>query len=375
MKILIASDKFKGSLSSQEVADSIEEGILYTIPDCYIDKLYVADGGDGTMEAIVRSLDGKWVDTVAHNPLDKEISVRYGIINGDTAVLDVAIASGIALIGKKQRNPLQTTSFGTGEIIIDAINRGVRKFLIGLGGSATNDAAMGILSALGYKFLDDNGIVLPPIGCSLNCVVDINESEVDARLKECSFTLLCDVSADFCGVNGAAYLFSPQKGASYDDVLVLDAGLENFAKILQEKFGKDIKFERFSGAAGGIGGTLSAVLNAQLKQGIDEILDIVGFNKKVVGADFVITGEGAMDKTSLLGKTPFGVCRRALAKGVKTIALAGRIGDAQILLDSGFYSVHSVVPNGMKLEEAMLPGIAKDNIKRTASEVFRLLSK
>lgn len=375
MKILIAPDKFKGSLSSQEVTDSIKEGILSVMPNCQTDNVFVADGGDGTMEAIVKSLSGKWIYTNVHNPLGKVIPVRYGIVNGNTAVLDVATASGISLIRNSDRNPFITSTVGTGEIILDALNKGVRNFLIGLGGSATNDAATGILSVLGYKFLNKGGNVLIPNGGALNDIADVDVSGADERLKDSSFTLFCDVSADFCGRRGAAYLFAPQKGASYEDVLILDEGLENFANVLLGKYGKDIRFEPFAGAAGGIGGTLYTVLNAELTQGIEGVLDIVDFDNKLIGADIIITGEGALDKTSLLGKAPFGVCRRALAKGVKTIALAGRIEDKQILLDSGFYSVHSVVPDDMPLEEAMLPNIAKGNIKRTASEVIRLLSK
>lgn len=373
MKVVIASDKFKGSLSSQEVADSIEEGIRMAMPDCDITKLFVADGGDGTAEAIVHTLSGNWVTTTVHDPLNRPIEAKYGIINEDTAVLDVATASGLALLNANEANPLLTTSFGTGELIRHAIENGIRKFLIGVGGSATNDAAMGILQALGFQFLDAKGKQLFPCGENLLKVTTIDSQNTIPSLKTCDFTILCDVDAAFYGSNGAARLFAPQKGADAKASEILDNGLRAFSSMLKQTTGKSVQHQSYAGAAGGIGGTLWALLDAKLTPGIYTILKTIRFEKAIAHADLVITGEGAIDKLTLLGKTAYGVCGEAAWNGVPTIAFVGKADDTALLNEYGFLAVFPIQPGPVAKEVAMNRKIAYENLKRTTSQVFRTL--
>ncbi len=373
MKVVIASDKFKGSLTSKEVADSIEEGILLAMPDCTIIKLPVADGGDGTAEALVEALGGEWREVEVHNPLMASMKAHYGIINDDTAVLDVATASGISLLCPEEANPMETSSFGTGELIRDAINNGLRKFMIGVGGSATNDAATGLLAALGFKFTDCDGHELSPQGKNLSCIKKIDRQNALKELKDCEFNILCDVDASFYGPNGAAYLFAPQKGADSQSIESLDAGLRNFANIIKEITGKNVQHQSYAGAAGGIGGTLWALLDAKLSPGVYTILKTVGFEQKISHADLVVTGEGAMDKLTILGKTPYGVCGEAAWNGVPTIAFVGRMEDCEKLNEYGFLSVYSIQPGPITQEKATNRDTAYKNLMRTANQVFRTL--
>ena len=275
MKVVVASDKFKGSLSSSEVAGAVRQGILDAVPGCDVVCVPVADGGDGTADALVKARRGFWVETTVSGPLGKPVAARYGVINGDTVVLDVASASGLALLDEHDRNPLETTSIGTGELIRCAIGFGYRKFMIGLGGSATNDAAAGILAGLGYRFFDRDGKVLFPSGKNLAAVSRIDDSLAVSGLPECRFSLLCDVDAVFYGENGAAYVFAPQKGADANDVHSLDAGLRSFAAVLQDVSGVDVRALKYAGAAGGIAGGLCAVLGAKAVCGVDAVLDAI----------------------------------------------------------------------------------------------------
>ena len=373
MKVVIAPDKFKGSLSSFEVAEAIEEGILLAMPECEVIKLTIGDGGDGTAEAIVTSLGGKRKEVNSLNAMGEQITARFGIVDNKTAVLDVATASGIAQIAEARRNPLKASSAGTGILIREAINCGCRNFIIGVGGSATNDAAIGILSELGYKFLDANGEVLKPTGENLVHINDIDDSQRLSILNQCTFSLLCDVDATFYGPKGAAYLFAPQKGADVEMVKRLDVGLQNFASVLKAKYSKSVQNHNFSGAAGGIGGSMWAVLNASLSQGIYKMLNIIGFERAISGADLVVTGEGKMDKLTLLGKAAFGVCGEAAYHGIPTIALVGSVTNHDLINEYGFLSVFPIPSEPMPLSEAMQPEITFDNLKRMATQVFRLL--
>ena len=373
MKVVIASDKFKGSLSSLEVAEAVGQGILSVLPACDVVGLPVADGGDGTAEALVDALGGIWVEQIVLNPCHKRVVARYGVVGGDTVVMDVASASGLALLGKDERNPLRTTSAGTGELIRDAIMSGYRKFMIGLGGSATNDGAMGILSALGYRFMDVRGCELHPCGGNLSKVVKIDVTRVIPELEECIFTLLCDVDAEFYGKKGAAYVFAPQKGADSGGVKLLDEGLRSFAEVLFDNYGIDVRSLTYAGAAGGIGGGLGVVLGAEAVCGVEAVLQAVGFDEIVSGADFVVTGEGRMDRTTLLGKTPFGVCRAAHKHGVPVIAFAAEIADSAALNDAGFLAVFPIVPGVVTKSNSMKAETASANLRRTATQVFRLI--
>ena len=373
MKVVIASDKFKGSLTSHQVADAIEEGILEAMPACEIDKLPVADGGDGTAAAIVESTGGVWIEEPSEDPLGRPINARFGAIDSQTAVVDVATASGIALLQPDEYDALNASSKGTGILIREAIRHGFRNFKIGVGGSATNDAGTGLLSALGYRFLDDHGNELEPCGRSLSRIASIDQSGRMKGLDECSFTVMCDVDAAFYGPKGAACLFAPQKGATEKIVEALDDGLRSLAALIKKTYGKSVQNQSYAGAAGGIGGSLWAMLGASLTPGIYAMLKTINFEARIADADLVVTGEGQMDSLTLLGKAPYGVCGEAAYNGIPTIAFVGSVADSASLNEYGFLSVYPTVPGPMPLEEAMRSDVAYENLKRTSTQVFRTL--
>lgn len=323
-KIVIASDSFKGSLSSAEVAESIAVGLKSVWKDCKVLKVSVADGGEGTVDALRESLGGRSVSCKVHDPLMREIEAVYTILaDNRTAVIEMASASGLTLLSAAERNPMKTSTFGTGEMIADALGKACDRFLVGIGGSATNDGGMGVFSALGYRFLDRDGRQLPPCGESLAKVAGIDCSRVNPRLHEAVFTVACDVDTPFCGREGAAYIFAPQKGASAEEVEILDSGLENFASVISASLGRDISSVPGSGAAGGLGGAFLAFSDSRLKKGIDMVLDAIDFDSLIEGADAVITGEGRIDSQTFKGKTPFGVMCRARHKGIPVYAIGG----------------------------------------------------
>lgn len=374
MKVLVAADKFKGSLSSIEVNAAIRQGVMDAVPDCDVVMMPVADGGDGTAAALVDSLGGLWTENIVHGPSGKSLPARYGVINGDTVVVDVAAASGLASLDAAGRNPLITSTLGTGEQIKDAICKGYRKFMIGLGGSATNDAATGILASLGYRFVGIDGNLLFPCGKNLVEICAVDSTCAMPELKECRFTLLCDVDARFYGTEGAAYVFAPQKGADEVTVGLLDDGLRSFANILLETTGVDVQTLRYAGAAGGIGGTLCSMLGADAVCGIDAVIGMMGFDDVVAGADIVVTGEGRMDATTLLGKAPYGVCKWARRYDAPVIAFTADVKDAQILNAAGFLAVFPIQSGVLSEEESMRPEVASANLRRTAFQTFRLIS-
>lgn len=374
MKVLVAADKFKGSLSSIEVNAAIRQGVMDAIPDCDVVMMPVADGGDGMAAALVDSLGGLWTENIVHGPSGKSLPARYGVINGDTVVVDVAAASGLASLDAAGRNPLITSTLGTGEQIKDAICKGYRKFMIGLGGSATNDAATGILASLGYRFVGIDGNLLFPCGKNLVEICAVDSTCAMPELKECRFTLLCDVDARFYGIEGAAYVFAPQKGADEVTVGLLDDGLRSFANILLETTGVDVQTLRYAGAAGGIGGTLCSMLGADAVCGIDAVIGMMGFDDVVAGADIVVTGEGRMDATTLLGKAPYGVCKWARRYDAPVIAFTADVKDAQILNAAGFLAVFPIQSGVLSEEESMRPEVASANLRRTAFQTFRLIS-
>ena len=374
MKVLVAADKFKGSLSSIEVNAAIRQGVMDAVPDCDVVMMPVADGGDGTAAALVDSLGGLWTENIVHGPSGKSLPARYGVINGDTVVVDVAEASGLASLDAAGRNPLITSTLGTGEQIKDAICKGYRKFMIGLGGSATNDAATGILASLGYRFVGIDGNLLFPCGKNLVEICAVDSTCAMPELKECRFTLLCDVDVRFYGIEGAAYVFAPQKGADEVTVGLLDDGLRSFANILLETTGVDVQTLRYAGAAGGIGGTLCSMLGADAVCGIDAVIGMMGFDDVVAGADIVVTGEGRMDATTLLGKAPYGVCKWARRYDAPVIAFTADVKDAQILNAAGFLAVFPIQSGVLSEEESMRPEVASANLRRTAFQTFRLIS-
>lgn len=372
MKVAIAVDSFKGSLSSREVADAFEQGLRIHLPDCEVVKVTIADGGEGTMEALVETLKGEFVEVEACDPLHRHIKARYGTIdNGSTAIIDIATASGLPLLKEEERNPLYTSTYGTGELIADALQRGCRKFFIGLGGSATNDAGVGMFRALGFRFLDHSGKELIGGGEILEHIADIDDSAIVPELFDSTFIAACDVQNRLFGEFGAAYTFAPQKGADKEAVEQLDSGLRNFARVVAGYNGSMIALIEGGGAAGGVGGGVVALLNARLVRGIDMVLNAMHFDKIIEGCDLVVTGEGCIDNQTIMGKAPSGVLRIAQSKNIPTIAIGGGVVWCNELRNSGFASIEVVTPEGMEVEEAMTPATAKENIRQAAERIAK----
>ena len=335
-KIVVASDSFKGSLSSKDVAESAARGVHEIYPQCEVVEINVADGGEGTVDAVVDALGGTLITLDVKNPLDRPVAATYGVA-GTTAIIEMASASGLPLIAVEERNPSKTSTYGTGEMILDAIKRGCRNFLVGIGGSATNDAGTGMLQALGFKFIDKNGNEITRCcGGVLGEIADIDDSQVPAEVKESAFTIACDVDTPFCGPIGAAYVFAPQKGASPEMVKALDEGMASFAKVIEKKYNIDIVPVAGAGAAGGMGGAFRAFLNGTLRSGVEMVLDAIDFNNRIADADLVITGEGKVDFQTPKGKTAAGVLARAKKMGIPTVAIGGCVEPCDELNAMGF---------------------------------------
>ena len=343
-KIIVASDSFKGSLSSAEVAAAVAEGVRDVYPECKVVCLEAGDGGEGTSGALMRALGGSAVRCEAHDPLMRPILAEYGIsADGRTAIIDMAAASGLTLLLTEERNPLLTTTFGTGEMIADALRRGCRRVIVGLGGSATNDGGTGMLTALGIRFLNARGEVLPGTGESLEKIVCADCSGALTGLAAAEFIAACDVESPLCGPRGAAYVYAPQKGADAAATEALDRGLRNFGEIAETVYGHGILEADGAGAAGGAGAGMMAYLHARMVPGAELLLDALDFDRLVADADLVITGEGRMDEQTLMGKLPLRVLRRAAAHGVPVIALAGSVS---VTDNPGFAAIAAVSPDG-----------------------------
>ncbi len=354
MKIVIAPDSFKGSNTSIVVADLIEKGIRRVFAEAEIVKIPIADGGEGTVEAAVLGGEGDYRDITVTDPLGGRVKARYGVLKGNRAVIEMAAASGLPLVPDEKRNPLLTTTFGTGELIKSALDEGCREFLIGIGGSATSDAGMGMAQALGYSFKDSGGRELGFGGGELTKIAEIDATGADARLKDCRIAVACDVTNPLYGETGAAHIYGPQKGATPEMVAQLDRGLRHFADIVQNQMEKDISQVPGSGAAGGLGAGLMIFCGAELKSGIHAILDIVEFEKHLGTADLVITGEGKIDGQSTYGKVPVGVAQRVKSFDLPVLAIVGDIGDdAAKVYQYGIHGIMSTVNRAMSLEEAM----------------------
>ena len=373
-KIIVASDSFKGSLSSLGVAEAASKAIHEIEPHCEVVKVDVADGGEGTMDALRRTLGGEKVFIEVSDPLGRPIQASYVILeDGVTAVLEMAVASGLPLLALAERNPLNTSTFGTGQIIADALSRGCRKFLVGIGGSATNDAGMGMLQALGVRFYDAAGAELQGRGESLEKAANIDMSGLCDGLKDAEFIVACDVEAPLYGPTGAAYVFAPQKGADPAMVERRDNGLKHFSEVAFNSLGAADDYAKSpgAGAAGGLGFGFIAFLNARLERGIEMVLDAIGFDQLIEGASLVITGEGRVDTQTLTGKTPYGVLKRAMKQGIPVVAIGGSVTlDQQAALEAGFAGVYAVTPAGMPLETAMQPSVASENIYNTVRNIL-----
>ncbi|WP_333804743.1 glycerate kinase family protein [Sulfurospirillum sp.] len=373
MKVVLAIDSFKGCASSQELSAWIEEGICAVYQEATVSACYIADGGEGMLEAIMQNVKGQIVTCNVHDPLMKRISAQYGILeDGVTAVIEMAQAAGLPLVPYEKRNPLFTTTFGVGELVKDAIEKGYRKFIVGIGGSATNDAGLGMMQALGYKFLDEEGTELGYGGEILEKINTIDESHVLPMLKACEFVVACDVDNVMYGSHGSAQIYAGQKGADSAMIERLDAGMIHFTQRLKEVFGKDVALNAGSGAAGGMGGGMQAFLDATLRLGIEIILDQIGFDAHLTDTTLVITGEGRIDRQSLMGKVLSGVSNRCQKAGVPLIALGGGIAD-ELEDHEGVDALFSIMRYPMSLEEAMEKPRAEKLVKQSVKEIFRLM--
>ena len=340
-KIVIACDSYKGCLSSSDVANAAAHGVAEVYPDCEVVKLAVADGGEGTVEALVDTLGGHLEWAEVSDPLGRPVKAAYGVA-GDLAIIESAAACGLTLLTKEERNPLVTSTKGLGELIMAAIDKGCRKFLIGLGGSATNDGGMGMIRAEGFL----------------------------EKTKGMKFTVACDVDTPYIGEHGASRVFGPQKGASEQHVEILEERLGGYALTILKETGVDVRDMAGAGAAGGLGGAFRAYLGAELKRGVDLVLDQIDFDSKIRGADLVITGEGCSDYQTLKGKTASGVLERAKRQGIPVALVSGAVRDEQMLRDGGFGIIEAVSPLSMSREEAMRPEMAKFNICQTVKRLL-----
>lgn len=372
MKIVIAADSFKGSLTSEEAGNAIAEGIHKSCPDADITVIPVADGGEGTTEALCRAMSGTMRTITASDPLGRPMEASY-CIAGNTAIMEMSRTGGLPLLRPQERNPLLTSTCGTGEMILDALHEGCRHYIIGIGGSATNDAGTGMLSSLGYRFLDNAGNAVACSGGALGRIADIDSSGVPDELGQCRFSIACDVDTPFCGPDGAARVFAPQKGADAAMVEELEHGMESFARTTERHTGIRLDDIPGSGAAGGLGGAFLAFLNAELRPGAETVLKALDFSRKIADADLVITGEGKMDSQTLKGKTPYGVLKCASSQDIPAIAFCGRLEDRNLLEDAGFAELHEIDAHGARAETAMQRDTAYVNLRDTAEKTMASL--
>ncbi len=373
MKILLAPDSFKESLSAIEVANAMEKGLKKVFPAAEYIKVPMADGGEGTTQSLVDATGGQMLYRDVTDPLGKPVKVKLGILgDGKVAVIEMASASGLELVTKDKRNPLKTTSYGTGELIKYALDQKVETIIIGIGGSATNDGGAGMVQALGGRLLDKDGKDIGLGGGALAHLAKIDLSKLDSRIKDVKIEVACDVDNPLTGILGASHIFGPQKGANPEMVLELDKNLENYAKVIQKDLNKSIDKVPGSGAAGGLGAGLMAFLDAKLLKGIDIVIHYTDIKKQMRGADFVITGEGSIDSQTRFGKTPYGVAKVAKELRIPVIAISGHVSeDVRILYDYGFDAFFSVVQGISSLEEA-LQNAAK-NVEMTCESIGRTI--
>ena len=366
MKVVIAIDSFKGSLSSLEAGNAAADGIRRAIPGAECAVRPLADGGEGTVEALVGGMGGEFREAVVTGPAGKPVAAKYGLLPGGVAVMEMAQAAGITLVSGAEKNPLLTTTFGVGEMILDAARHGARRFVVGIGGSATNDGGAGMLQALGWRLVDAEGRELRRGGAAL---ADLAHIEPPANLPDLSFRIACDVTNPLCGPNGASAVFGPQKGATPEAVAELDAALAHFAEVS----GGDASAAG-AGAAGGLGYAFRTFLGAELTPGVDLVLQETRLEDDIRGADVVVTGEGRLDGQTAMGKAPIGVTRLAKRHGARVIAFAGCLGDGvEELNAAGIDAYFPVLRRVVTLEEALDRTTAAANLSATAEQVFRAI--
>ncbi len=375
MKLVIAMDSFKGCMTAMEASAAFERGFKRAIESAEIIKLPMADGGEGTVQSLVDATGGEIIREWVKGPLGDEVEAFYGVLgDGKTAVIEMAAASGLPLVPKDKRNPLITTTYGTGQLLKGALDRGCREFYIGIGGSATNDGGGGMAQALGIRLLDSEGQELPFGGGALRKLNRIDMSNMDKRLLEANITVACDVDNPLCGERGAAYVYGPQKGADSEMVKELDEALLHFASIAKRDLGKDILDIKGAGAAGGLGGGMIAFLEASLKPGIEMVIEKANLTAAIEGADLVVTGEGQIDQQTVYGKTPIGVARVAKRLNVPVIAIAGTRGkNAELVHSHGIDAIFSLINRPISLEEAMKREVAEDMLEKLAEEIGNLI--
>ena len=375
MKVVIAIDSLKGSLSSMEAGMAIKDGILAAKPDAEVIVKPLADGGEGTTDALIEGMNGERIDLTVTGPMHTPVDAYYGYLKDtNTAVMEMASAAGITLVPDSEKNPLLATSYGVGEMINDAIQRGCRNFIIGIGGSVTNDGGIGMLKALGVRFLDENGEDAGEGGQALAKVARIDVSGMNPLLKECHIQVACDVNNPLCGENGSTYVYGPQKGVTEDMKKKLDEAMAHFARVTSETLENDYLNTPGAGAAGGLGYAFLAYTGAALTPGIELILDAVGLEEELSSADVVVTGEGRLDFQTAMGKAPVGVARLAKKYNAKVIAFAGSVTkEATACNKEGIDAFFPILRGVCTLAEAMDPVAARNNMTATVEQVFRLL--
>ena len=375
MKVVVAIDSLKGSLSSIEAGMAIRDGVLAAKPDAEVIVKPLADGGEGTTDALIEGMNGKRIDLTVTGPMGTPVNAYYGYLaDSHTAVMEMASAAGITLVPAAEKNPLLATSFGVGEVMNDALQKGCRNFIIGIGGSATNDGGIGMLKALGVRFLDENGEDAGEGGQALAKVTQIDVSGLNPLLKECHIQVACDVNNPLCGENGSTYVYGPQKGVTEDMKKPLDEDMAQFAMVTSETLGNDYHDTPGAGAAGGLGFAFLSYIGATLTPGIELILDAVRLEQELPNADIVVTGEGCLDFQTAMGKAPVGVARLAKKYHAKVIAFAGSVTkEASACNKEGIDAFFPILRSVCTLEEAMDPANARANLTATVEQVFRLL--
>lgn len=374
-RFVLAPDSFKESLTAQQACDAMQRGILRVFPDAQCIQVPMADGGEGTADALIAALAGQRVECDVKGPLaGQRINTYWGLVDGGkTAVIEMAKANGIDLLTPEQRNPLKTSTFGTGEMIVQALDLGVAKIILGLGGSVTNDGGAGMAEALGAKFLDAQGNPVPACGGSLNRIQSVDLSGLDARLRQTEIIVASDVNNPLCGSNGASYVFGPQKGADAEMVKILDQNLSHFADIVETAMGASYQHMAGAGAAGGLGFGLLAFIGASIRSGVELVIEQCHLVEKMAQADYVLTGEGKIDFQTQLGKTPYGVAQLAKHLNKPVIAFAGLLGEGfEELYNLGFSQMIGINPPGCTLQDAL--DNAERNLENAVFHAFNTLN-